>query len=165
MICTGRYSNKNLRTDGYYQVGISVGRPKFPLGYELRDQCYMLAPRRDMLSMEKARYKNAYYAKLDAAGEQKVINYVRNLEKRAEAEGKKLALLCFEDIRNPEDWCHRRMFAEWWQEHTGEAIEEIPEVDPPRVKKTKAAALPRAEEKKEAEPEDTFEQLSLFFRW
>ena len=36
-IMTGRYSNKELRNDGYYPVGISVGKPRFSTGYEIRD--------------------------------------------------------------------------------------------------------------------------------
>ena len=34
-IMTGRYSNKELRNDGYYPVGISVGKPRFSTGYEI----------------------------------------------------------------------------------------------------------------------------------
>ncbi len=50
-IMTGRYSNKELRNDGYYPVGISVGKPRFSTGYEIREQCYALAPRYDMLKL------------------------------------------------------------------------------------------------------------------
>ena len=108
-IMTGRYSNKELRNDGYYPVGISVGKPRFSTGYEIREQCYA----------------------------------------KAQEEDKKLVLLCFEDIRKPENWCHRTLFAEWWLAHTGEVIEEMPEAD--ALKQPKAAKP----------PEEKVEQLSL----
>ena len=122
-IMTGRYSNKELRNDGYYPVGISVGKPRFSTGYEIREQCYALAPRYDMLKLGYEEYKAEYF--------------------------KKLVLLCFEDIRKPENWCHRTLFAEWWLAHTGEVIEEMPEAD--ALKQPKAAKP----------PEEKVEQLSL----
>lgn len=47
-IWTSRYSNKELaeHKEKYYCVGISIGTPKFPLGYALEQQCYSLAPKR-----------------------------------------------------------------------------------------------------------------------
>jgi hypothetical protein len=36
--------------------------------------------------------------------------------------GQRLVLLCFES--DPAG-CHRRMFAEWWQERTGQHVEEL----------------------------------------
>lgn len=46
-IWTSRYSNKELveNKDKYYCVGISLGTPKFPLGYTVEQQCYSLAPK------------------------------------------------------------------------------------------------------------------------
>lgn len=35
-IWISRYSNKELQSGKYYPVGISIGTPKFPLGYTLR---------------------------------------------------------------------------------------------------------------------------------
>lgn len=169
MIYTSRYSNKQLRQPGYYPVGISVGKPKFELGYVLRDQCYILAPRYNMLQMEQGEYRTAYMAKLNESP-QKVIGVVRRLEAAAKAEGKPLVLLCFEDVRIPSDWCHRRLFAEWWKEHTGEVINELPNPDPPKIKKpttVKSTATPITISAKAADlvPEPAqavFEQLSLF---
>ena len=53
-IWTSRYSNKELveNKDKYYCVGISLGTPKFPLGYTVEQQCYSLAPKGYMLRME-----------------------------------------------------------------------------------------------------------------
>lgn len=37
----------------------------------------------------------------------------------------RLALLCFDDLTKPDNWCHRRMFAEWWEEQTGMEVPEL----------------------------------------
>lgn len=152
-ILTGRYSNKRLKGDGYYPVGISVGKPRFPTGYEIREQCYALAPKGFMLKMEFEPYKEAYFQKLEDIGADKIIGIVQRLEARAAEEGKDLVLLCFEDIRKPDQWCHRTLFAEWWKAHTGEVIEELEESEPLKEKKPKAAA---------ESPEAKMEQTSLF---
>lgn len=39
--------------------------------------------------------------------------------------GKALVFLCFEDLTKDGEWCHRRMFAEWWQRKTGMKVEEL----------------------------------------
>lgn len=148
-IMTGRYSNKELRNDGYYPVGISVGKPRFSTGYEIREQCYALAPRYDMLKLGYEEYKAEYFKKLDKIGVDKIIGIVQRLDAKAQEEDKKLVLLCFEDIRKPENWCHRTLFAEWWLAHTGEVIEEMPEAD--------ALEQPKAAKP----PEEKVEQLSL----
>lgn len=102
-IMTGRYSNKELRNDGYYPVGISVGKPRFSTGYEIREQCYALAPRYDMLKLGYEEYKAEYFKKLDKIGVDKIIGIVQRLDAKAQEEDKKLVLLCFEDIRKPEN--------------------------------------------------------------
>ena len=124
-IWISRYSNKELQSGKYYPVGISIGTPKFPLGYTLRKQCYSLAPKGYMLNMELDRFKPAYYEKLEGIGTDRIIDMVEKMNAEARAEGKELVLLCYEDVRVPGDWCHRTVFAEWWAEQTGELIEEL----------------------------------------
>ena len=115
-IWVSRYSNKELQKnkDRYYPVGISIGQPKFPLGYELRSQCYSLAPKGYMLNMDIEHFKPAYYDKLEGIGTEKIISMVERFDQAAQSEGKQLVFLCYEDVRIPEDWCHRTVFAEWW---------------------------------------------------
>jgi len=38
-----------------------------------------------------------------------------------------LVLLCFEDLRTPGRFCHRRVFATWWEELKGQVVTELPE--------------------------------------
>lgn len=120
-IWTSRYSNKELveNKNKYYCVGISLGTPKFPLGYNIEQQCYSLAPKGYMLRMELEKFTEEYYRKLEGIGSDRIIDMVMRFEKRAADEGKELVLLCYEDVRIPEDWCHRTVFAQWYCEKTG----------------------------------------------
>ena len=96
-IYTSRYSNKELRKDGYYPVGISVGRPRFNTGYTIRETCYSLAPKGYMLKMEYDPYKEAYIKKLEEIGTDKIIKIVRGLEEKAKA--RRTRLWCFFTLR------------------------------------------------------------------
>ncbi len=158
-IWISRYSNKELQNGNYYPVGISIGQPKFRLGYELREQCYSLAPKGYMLKMNIESFKQAYYEKLEGIGKEKIINIVTRLDEKARSEGKELVLLCFEDVRVEGDWCHRSIFAEWWAENTGELIEELHDPSEPKVKKPKTAEK-KVENKKPAQEEA--KQMSIF---
>lgn len=162
-IWVSRYSNKELQNGKYYPVGISIGKPKWPLGYELREQCFSLAPKGYMLNMSLEDFRPAYYGKLEDIGTERIINMVERLDKKAQDEGKELVLLCYEDVRIPEDWCHRTVFAEWWAENTGELIEELPDPSEPKAKKPKPAekkAESKEDNKKPAQEEP--KQMSIF---
>lgn len=76
-IWTSRYSNKELveNKDKYYCVGISLGTPKFPLGYTVEQQCYSLAPKGYMLRMELEKFTEEYYRKLEGIGNDKIIQH------------------------------------------------------------------------------------------
>ena len=134
MIYTSRYANKELSKEEYYAVAISLGLPKFPLKYKIRERSYEIAPKGNMLKMEKGPYRDAYMRKLRDSGRDSIVNLVRRMEGTAAEEDKSLVLLCFEDVSKPEQWCHRTMFAEWWEEMTGEKIEEMekPVIIPPK---------------------------------
>ena len=100
-IFTSRYGNKELRKDGYYPVGISIGKPRFKTGYEIREQCYALAPKGYMLKMDYEPYRQEYFKKLEDIGADKIIGIVQRMDERAQEEGKTLVLLCYEDLRKP----------------------------------------------------------------
>lgn len=159
-IWISRYSNKELLNGNYFPVGISIGRPRFKLGYTLREQCYSLAPKRYMLNMDIENFKKAYYEKLEGIGTDQIIGIVNNLDERARSEGKELVLLCFEDVRVVGEWCHRTIFAQWWAEKTGGTIEELPDPTKPKGKakgdNTKPANNAHVRENSE------YEQLSIF---
>lgn len=95
---------------------------------------------------ELGEFKPSYYEKLDSIGTEKIVRMVRRMSSRAQEEGKELVLLCFEDVRVPEDCCHRTLFAEWWKENTGETFEELPDPTPLKEKKAKSGNKKPAEE-------------------
>lgn len=166
-IWTSRYSNPELKSGRYYPVGISIGRPKWPLGYDLEDQCFSLAPKGYMLNMSLEQFKPAYFEKLEAIGTERIIERVLRYSEEAERQGKELVLLCYEDIRDPGQWCHRTVFAEWWAGQTGQIIEELqdptaPKIKKPPVKRTeeKKAAVPKEQPKQQ--PKEFCRQMSIF---
>ena len=56
------------------------------------------------------------YSRLNQKGVQRILAQLQRFERI----GKDVVLLCYEDIRKPDDWCHRRTFADWWMKQTGE---------------------------------------------
>lgn len=151
------YFDQSVRKQGaaerwYYPVGISIGKPRFKTGYEIREQCYALAPKGYMLKMEYEPYREAYFKKLEEIGADKIIGIVQRMDERAQEEGKTLVLLCYEDLRKPDQWCHRTLFAEWWQKMTGEVINELEEADV-KPQKAETASAPQ---------QSIINQMSLF---
>lgn len=122
MIWTSRYSNPELKSGAYTAVRISVGTPRWRLGYNLAGEITELMPwgLREISDMEIFRAK--YTARLEEVGVDRIATALR----RFESFGKPVVLLCYEDIRKGGDnWCHRTMFAEWWFKQTGEEISEL----------------------------------------
>ena len=63
-----------------------------------------------------------------------------------------MILLCYEDVTNPDEWCHRTVFAKWWEDNTGETVEEY---------RDNATYRAKQEQRAEAEKERR-NQLDLF---
>lgn len=159
-IWASRYSNKELSDDKYYCVGISLGKPRFKLGYRIENQCYSLAPKGYMLRMDLESFKSAYFKKLEDIGTERIIGMVRLFENTATQKGRELVLLCFEDVRIPSDWCHRTVFAEWWEKQTGECIKELNDPTPPKGKKSSSVGN-KPPTDQAAKPE-LYRQMSIF---
>jgi uncharacterized protein (UPF0248 family) len=130
-LATSRYkAKKRIKASGLSPVGISVGEPKFPLGYELAGTCPILAPARWMLSMDRERYEAIYRARLEEAGVERIVAELAALKRPGDAG---VVLLCYEDLEKPGEWCHRRMLACWLEEQTGIEVPEL-EGEPAREK-------------------------------
>ncbi len=141
MIYTSRFSNTELKTGKYTAVRISVGSPRWKVGYDISGAIDELMPKGIFGKYEtKAAFEVEYKKRLDCIG----VEYIRKLLSGYETLGKDVVLLCYEDIRKGEsDWCHRTIFADWWREKTGELISELPDPSPvkgvKKVKKTEDA--------------------------
>ncbi|MDX3224483.1 MULTISPECIES: DUF488 family protein [unclassified Streptomyces] len=104
-------------------VRITLGAPRFKLPYSLKYAVRELAPRRDYFSKGLPEFTAAYRADLNRLGAERVAELLRGI---AEAEqDHRLVLLCFEDLSDPAQWCHRRIFAAWWKEMTGDEVREL----------------------------------------
>lgn len=117
-IYTSYFANKKMPAD-IIKVRISIGNPRWKLPYEIAGTIKSLMPTRDMLGLEYDVYKKIYFRMLDAVG-------IDEIKKALSAFGKKIVLLCFENVTKDDSWCHRRMFAEWYEKKTGTKIPELP---------------------------------------
>jgi uncharacterized protein (DUF488 family) len=100
-------------------VGVSIGKPKFPLGYE----CVYLrraAPWGLREIADNDEFTRRYRERLDSIGIALVRRRFRSIS--AEHDDRGLVLLCFE---RPGQFCHRRVLAEWIEEQTGQVVPEL----------------------------------------
>lgn len=105
-------------------VRVTLGRPRFKLAYDY-DVVAELAPTAQIFKLKSdADFEYAYLAHLDRIGVERLRASFAEVSKRHG--GLRLVFLCFEDVLAGQ-LCHRRMFARWWRDNTGE---DVPELDP-----------------------------------
>lgn len=106
-------------------VRTTVGAPRFQLPYELAGFARLLAPSYAMLKMAEGPYRHIYLERLEAAGVDLISEQLAEIADVAGDD--RLVLLCFCDLSvpPPDNWCHRRMFAAWWE--TGQDVRELAE--------------------------------------
>jgi len=127
---TSYYGNvRKLTEHGVLAIGISVQKPKFleiPMIPEL-------APTYKMMSMPFDEYKVEYIKILDKLDMTKIGALIGKM-----AQGKDVALCCYESLKKPNEWCHRTMLAEYLNEKI--QGRKYPEwVNPDDIAKAKAA--------------------------
>ena len=129
-IFTSRFSNPELRKGCYTAVRISLGSPRWDVGYRISGELKELMPfgLKGRYDDDYDGFRREYYARLNRTG----VGHILQQLQRFDPAHNDIVLLCYEDIRKPENWCHRSMFADWWMEHTGELIEEL--TDPSGMK-------------------------------
>lgn len=124
-IATSRYQAPDLVLEsGLLPIGITVGVAR-GLRYELAGNVGMLAPH-GLRELDDEALAVTYRERLDHFGASAIGNVLGAFVAAHDAPG--VVLLCFEDVLAGEP-CHRRTFAEWWQEQTGVAV---PELEPPQ---------------------------------
>ena len=144
MIYTSRFSNPELKSGKYTVVGIVRGLPRFRLGYERAGNIIDIAPTRELFNVyDREAFTAPYMAHLDSVGFE---NISAQIQKYVEY-GKDVVLCCYEDVRLPDEWCHRLVFAEWWLKKTGEVIPELKDESPLKVK-AKTVSVPVEPKKK-----------------
>lgn len=119
---TSRWANRELTRLPFVPVGISRGTLRFPVPYRYR-LARVLAPSRETFALrDDTAFKESYLAGLDGIGVNRIATVFEEIGD--EEGGEVLALLCFEDVHAGEV-CHRHMFADWWEERTGEEVREL----------------------------------------
>jgi hypothetical protein len=159
-IYVSRYANPTLKSGDYVCVRISIGSPRWDLGYKLAGEIKELMPYGAYGLEVKEEAEKVYRKRLEGYGVYKIRRILEELQARF---NKDIVLLCYEDIRKEDNWCHRTMFSQWWYENTKELIAELPDPTPPPAPKPVKAANnhPTASVKTEP-PKPTNEQLSMF---
>jgi len=124
-ICTSRYqAQKQVMDSGLVPVGITVGNPRFKLQYKYVS-LKLLAPTGHLFHIdEKIEFTRRFRAHLDQIGVEKIRKALEKISQ--DNGGRGLVLLCYEDVHKKGEWCHRRVFADWWTDRTGQVIEELP---------------------------------------
>jgi hypothetical protein len=121
MIYTSYYNNLaviDAIAIGALPVRISWGTPRFKITY--RERLVVapeIIPEREMAWMDPDTYKKFYFDIL----EEETVDAIRARFLGFGATD--LILLCFCKPSAP--FCHRRLFADWWMDKTGEIIPEL----------------------------------------
>lgn len=93
-------------------VATSIGQPKWMPGIE---QLQSAKPFQIFRKYEtEFEFRVAYEARLEEH-QAKLRNELVNLSARYPEQ--RLVLLCWEDLSKPNEWCHRRMLADWLERH------------------------------------------------
>jgi uncharacterized protein (DUF488 family) len=102
-------------------VGISIGKPKFPLGYT---PVYMkeAAPWGLRQIVDNDEFSERYRARLDRIG---IEVFQRRFTLVSDAHDRRgLVFLCFEPIGQ---FCHRHLFAFWLEQRISQRVTELHE--------------------------------------
>jgi hypothetical protein len=120
-IATSRYQAHDLILgSGLAPVATTVGKPKFALHYDLAGACDLIAPLGVFgRSLSDEQFEAGYRARVDRVG----VDAIRAELTTITGERPGCVLLCFCDLAASR--CHRRVFARWWEERTGEPIAEL----------------------------------------
>lgn len=127
MIYTSRYGNPNVLKSRAVAVGITRYPPRFDLPYPLVANLYALAPTTAMLERWRSGgsdrdelFARAYLVQLNELGAERILRMIQGF-------GDEVVVLCYEDLGQPGEWCHRRLLASWLNEHVGVVIDEFPD--------------------------------------
>ena len=102
-------------------VRITLGKPRFRLSYSY-EEIRLLAPTPRIFGLGGGDFDHEYRKHLEKIGVERLETIFEEVAGRHDSG--RLILLCFENVLAGET-CHRRTFARWWEEQTGEAIPEL----------------------------------------
>jgi hypothetical protein len=115
-------------------IRITLSHPRWKLPYVLTRKVPVLAPGRDYFKSPPEVFRARYLEQLDEVGAAEIRRLLEDIAVAEESDS--VVLLCYEDLSKPDTWCHRRLFAEWWYDQTGETVDDLageprPDAPPP----------------------------------
>jgi hypothetical protein len=136
-VTTSRYQNhEGIMASGLTPVRITLGAPRMTLPYTF-GTVMELAPSRKIFRLSDKAFDKAYPAQLDDHGLAFVTEQLTSIMVNHKSDG--VVLLCYEDLRITGEYgCHRRLFADWWERHTGMPCPELPDHTEPKPRRGKA---------------------------
>jgi hypothetical protein len=102
-------------------IGITVGAARY-LRYELAANLGPLAPFGGLMKLEGDEFDLRFVQRLETFGAPAIKTMISGVVDAYHARG--AILLCFEKVDEGEA-CHRRTFATWWEEKTGQEVPEL----------------------------------------
>ena len=121
--------------NGPGRVSIARSAPRKISGYKA---FRLLAPGPWFKINDQAQYRDLYFQEiLKPLDPQEVHDRLHQLA----GEGNEPVLLCWEALTTPEDWCHRRMAAEWFEDKLGIEVAEIGPMPKPKPESALQGAL------------------------
>jgi uncharacterized protein DUF488 len=125
-LATSRYFHtESIGVSKLAPVGSTVGSPKY-LSYPLAGMIGALAPHGIHGRVEdEDEFRRLYRERLEMFGVERLRELLEAFARTYNAPG--VVLLCFCNLET--QFCHRRMFAEWWEEQTGEDVPELERPD------------------------------------
>lgn len=110
--------------DGKAMVSIALVTPKDRLPYAVDGRIELLAPSNGIKAIAKREvFVEVYCSRLNKVGVPTIRAEFERLRQSSKQD--ELVLFCWCDLSKEECWCHRTVFAEWWEKETGEKIEEL----------------------------------------
>lgn len=123
---TSYYRSPLLDPSQHFLVRTSVGPPRF-CPHRMDASLELLYPEKAWLKLKRRAYTARYSDRLRSVGFESVSKAIDGL--KAQAGSRELVFLCFESLSPPlvakGQFCHRRIFADWWFVITGEEIPEL----------------------------------------
>lgn len=120
---TSYYQNKKLDATKHLVVQTSVGEPRF--GTMPEWEMDSMKPPEELLGLPEKEYTKAYVAHLESIGFEAFRNELAELRDEAVKTQREVVLCCFESLKKPGQFCHRRIFAWWYHKQGGIFIEEL----------------------------------------
>ncbi len=128
MLYTSHWRSPLLADLDAQLVSISRGEPRRRLPFSYR-RLRGLAPDAEAWAQEgREAFTASYLRQLEGLGAERILERLEEIGDGRQA----IALLCWERLDKPGEWCHRRLLADYIERETGTTIPELKAGDLPQ---------------------------------